>query len=138
LTARSTEPAGPGLLAECQAIGGCPTGEARLTSSRLLPASHVIHTVGPIWRGGEEGERQLLETCYRSCLVIAHTEQFPQIAFAAIATGIYGFPREEAARIAATTVVEHLAERDFPKRVICVCFDRATFQAYQKALGREA
>jgi O-acetyl-ADP-ribose deacetylase (regulator of RNase III) len=70
--------------------------------------------------------------------VIAHTEQFPQIAFPAIATGIYGFPREEAARIAVTTVVEHLAERDFPERVIFVCFDPATLQAYQKALGREA
>ena len=113
-------------------------GEADQRSFASCFACDMIHTVGPIWWGGEEGERQLLETCYRSCLVIAHTEQFPQIAFAAIATGIYGFPREEAARIAATTVVEHLAERDFPKRVICVCFDPATFQAYQKALGREA
>lgn len=130
--------AGPGLLAECQAIGGCPTGEARLTGGYLLPASHVIHTAGPIWRGGGAGERQLLETCYRSCLTIAQAEQFPQIAFPAIATGIYGFPREEAAQIAVTTVAEHLAGWDFPERVIFVCFDPATLQAYQKALGRAA
>jgi O-acetyl-ADP-ribose deacetylase len=127
--------AGAGLLAECRAIGGCPAGEARLTGGHLLPASHVIHTVGPVWRGGGAGERELLEACYRSCLAIAHYERFRQIAFPAIATGIYGFPREAAARIALTTVMRHLAGHDFPEQVIFVCFDPATLQAYEAALA---
>jgi O-acetyl-ADP-ribose deacetylase (regulator of RNase III) len=128
--------AGPGLLAECRTIGGCPTGEAKLTRGHRLPASHVIHTVGPIWRGGGAAERQLLQACYRSCLAIAHARRFRQIAFPAISTGIYGFPREEAARIAVTTVTGHLERNDFPEEVIFVCFDAVTLEAYQKALGR--
>jgi O-acetyl-ADP-ribose deacetylase len=130
--------AGPELLVECRSIGGCPTGEARLTGGYRLPASHVIHTVGPIWRGGEAEERQLLQACYRSCLTIARTERFRQIAFPAISTGVYGFPREEAALIAVTTVAEHLAENDLPERVIFVCFDAATVESYRKVLGQEA
>jgi O-acetyl-ADP-ribose deacetylase len=130
--------AGPELLAECRTIGGCPTGEARLTAGYRLPASHVIHTVGPIWRGGEAGERQSLQACYRSCLAIARAQRFRQIAFPAISTGVYGFPREEAALIAATTVAEHLAENGLPERVIFVCFDTATLESYREVLGREA
>jgi O-acetyl-ADP-ribose deacetylase (regulator of RNase III) len=129
--------AGPGLLAECRTIGGCPTGEARLTRGHRLPASHVIHTVGPIWRGGGAGERQLLQACYHSCLTIALTHKFRETAFPAISTGVYGFPREEAAQIAVITVTGHLAGNDFPERVTFVCFDPATLKAYKKALGRE-
>lgn len=129
--------AGPGLLAECAELGGCPPGEARLTRGHRLPASHVIHAVGPIWRGGGQGERQVLESCYRSCLAIADAKRFRDIAFPAIATGIYGFPREEAARIAVATVGSHLADHQFPERVIFVCFDIATLTAYRNALGRE-
>ena len=129
--------AAPGLLTECRTIGGCPTGEARLTRGHHLPASHVIHTVGPIWRGGGAGERQLLQACYHSCLTIALTHKFRQIAFPAISTGIYGFPHEEAARIAVTTVTGYLAANDFPERVTFVCFDPATLKAYNEALGRE-
>jgi O-acetyl-ADP-ribose deacetylase (regulator of RNase III) len=95
----------------------------------------VIHTVGPVWRGGGAGERELLEACYRSCLAIAHHERLRQIAFPAIATGIYGFPRGAAAGIALITVKRHLAGRDFPEQVIFVCFDPATLQAYEAALA---
>lgn len=129
--------AGPALLAECRAIGGCPTGEARLTRGHRLPASHVIHTVGPVWRGGNAGEREALGSCYRSCLEIARSQRFRDVAFPAIATGIYGFPREEAAKIAVATVVSHLGLHEFPERVIFVCFDTATREAYHNALGRK-
>jgi O-acetyl-ADP-ribose deacetylase (regulator of RNase III) len=130
--------AGPELLAECRTLGGCAPGEARLTRGYLLPACHVIHTVGPIWRGGDAGERQLLENCYRSCLTIACSKKFRDIAFPAIATGIYGFPRREAAEIAVAAVTSHLAGHEFPKLVIFVCFDPPTLEAYEKALGRRA
>ncbi len=130
--------AGPELLVECRALGECPTGEARLTAGYRLPATHVIHTVGPIWRGGGAGERQSLENCYRSCLAIARCKGFRDIAFPAIATGIYGFPRQEAAEIAVATVTSHLAGHQSPELVIFVCFDPATLGAYRKALGKEA
>jgi O-acetyl-ADP-ribose deacetylase len=126
--------AGPELLAECRTIGGCPTGEARLTRGYRLPASHVIHTVGPVWRGGDHGEREALASCYSWCLMLARSNSFRDIAFPAIATGIYGFPRQEAARIAVETTVSHLAPRDFPERVIFVCFDAATRDAYEDVL----
>ena len=127
--------AGPELLDECLKLGGCPPGGARLTGGYLLPASHVIHTVGPIWQGGAAGEQQILQSCYRSCLTIARSQRFREIAFPAIATGIYGFPREAAARIAVATVGAHLAEQMLPELVIFVCFDTATLDAYRNALG---
>src|SRR5712691_10956626 len=127
--------AGPGLLAECRAIGGCPPGEARLTRGYLLPAAHVIHTVGPVWRGGDRGERDVLASCYRSCLAIALDRRFRAIAFPAIATGVYGFPREAAARIAVGTVRAHLTDNTLPERMIFICFDEATLGAYRLALG---
>jgi O-acetyl-ADP-ribose deacetylase (regulator of RNase III) len=130
--------AGPELLAECRTIGGCPTGEARLTAGYRLPAAHVIHTVGPVWRDGNHGERAALASCYRSCLAIAQSKKFRDIAFPAISTGVYGFPRDEAARIAVTTVSAHLAQHDYPERVIFVCFDAATLAAYRDALALEA
>lgn len=126
--------AGPELLAECRKLGGCAPGEARLSGAYRLPASHVIHTVGPIWQGGAAGEQQILENCYRSCIGIARSQGFRDVAFPAIATGIYGFPHELAARIAVTTVGSHLAERQLPELVIFVCFDPATLNAYRNAL----
>ncbi len=129
--------AGPELLAECETIGGCPTGEARLTQGYRLPASHVIHTVGPVWRGGNAGEPEALASCYRSCLEIALSKRFREVAFPAIATGIYGFPRDEAAKIAVAAVSSHLARHEFPKAVIFVCFDAAMREVYRSALGRE-
>src|SRR5216683_3237579 len=104
--------AGPGLLAECRAIGDCPLGEARLTRGYRLPAGHVIHTVGPVWQGGDRGERDVLASCYRSCLAIALDRRFRTIAFPAIATGVYGFPRDAAARIAVATVQAHLSDNE--------------------------
>ena len=128
--------AGPDLFAECRTLGGCPPGEARLTRGYRLPARHVIHTVGPVWRGGDAGERETLVSCYASCLAIARERRFCDVAFPAIATGVYGFPREEAARIAVAAVRRHLAEYEVPEWVVFVCFDEATLAAYRKALDR--
>ncbi len=127
--------AGPGLLAECRTLGGCAPGEAKLTHGYLLPARYIIHTVGPVWRGGAFGERDILARCYAACLAIAQQRQFRDIAFPAIATGIYGFPREEAARIAVAATRARLAAGAAPERVIFVCFDAATLDAYRTALG---
>lgn len=127
--------AGPELLTECRMLGGCPPGEARLTRGYRLPAAHVIHSVGPVWRGGGAGEPDILARCYRSCLAIAREHGFRTIAFPAIATGIYGFPRERAARIAVAEVMAHLAAHDWPETVIFACFDEATRAAYEAALG---
>jgi O-acetyl-ADP-ribose deacetylase (regulator of RNase III) len=127
--------AGPELLAECRTLGGCPPGEARLTGGYRLPAAHVIHTVGPIWRGGEAGEPDILASCYRSCLRIALQHGFGAIAFPAIATGIYGFPRDRAARVAVVEVTAHIAAHHSPETVIFACFDEGTCAAYDAALG---
>jgi O-acetyl-ADP-ribose deacetylase len=130
--------AGPGLLAECRTLGGCPPGEARLTRGYRLQARYVIHTVGPVWRGGDAGEAEILASCYRACLEIARERQFEEIAFPAIATGIYGFPREAAARIAVAAVRRHLAAERHPAVITFVCFDAATNTAYRDALGATA
>jgi len=127
--------AGPDLLAECRTLGGCPPGEARLTRGYRLPAAHVIHTVGPIWRGGGAGEAETLASCYRSCLAIAGRRRFATLAFPAISTGVYGFPREPAAQIAVSTVAGHLADEAAPETAIFVCFDSATRAAYEAALA---
>jgi O-acetyl-ADP-ribose deacetylase (regulator of RNase III) len=127
--------AGPELLAECRALGGCPPGDARLTRGYKLPAGYVIHTVGPIWHGGKMGEAAILANCYRSCLAIARDQNFRAIAFPAIATGVYGFPREAAARIAIAEASAHLAAHERPETVVFVCFDKATGEVYRAALG---
>ena len=125
--------AGPGLLAECRTLGGCPAGEARLTRGYRLPARFVIHTVGPVWQGGDAGESETLDRCYLACLEIARDRQFAEIAFPAIATGVYGFPRSAAARIAVAAVRRHM--HTHPQAVTFVCFDEATRQAYDEALA---
>ena len=130
--------AGPELLAECRTLGGCPPGEARLTKGYRLAAGHVIHTVGPVWRGGTAGEAKTLSSCYRACLAIAREHPFTDVAFPAISTGVYGFPRERAARIAVDTVAAHLAAEAMPHRVIFVCFDAGTVAAYAAALAESA
>jgi O-acetyl-ADP-ribose deacetylase (regulator of RNase III) len=127
--------AGPDLLAETRTLGGCPPGEARLMLGYRLPAGHVIHTVGPVWRGGDAGERDILARCYASCLAIARDRRFREVAFPAIATGVYGFPPEEAARIAVAAVRGHLGHEEWPARVAFVCFDEATVGCYRRALG---
>ena len=127
--------AGPELLAECRALGGCPPGEARLTRGYKLVTGHIIHTVGPIWRGGDAAEPDILANCYRSCLAIARGQSFRVIAFPAIATGVYGFPRDAAARIAVAEISAHFAAHERPETVIFACFDEATHDAYRVALG---
>jgi len=127
--------AGPELLAECRRLGGCPPGEARLTRGYRLAARHVIHTVGPVWQHGDQGEPATLAACYHACLAIAEREGFRTIAFPAISTGVYGYPKAAAARIAVATVRTHLGASAMPERVIFVCFDAATVAAYQEALS---
>jgi O-acetyl-ADP-ribose deacetylase len=126
--------AGPGLLKECRGIGGCPTGEARITGGHDLPADHVIHTVGPIWRGGNQGEPALLAACYRRSLTLAASAQIRSIAFPAISTGVYGYPLEDAAAIAVNTVQATLSLAPGVERVIFCCFGADVARLYQTLL----
>jgi O-acetyl-ADP-ribose deacetylase (regulator of RNase III) len=128
--------AGPKLLEECRAIGGCPTGEARLTRGYNLPAKYVIHTVGPVWRGGNAGEDELLAACYRHSLSLALRERIRSIAFPAISTGIYGFPVDRAAAIAAEETHRFLETYPEFDRVIFCCFSEESKRAYSQAVER--
>lgn len=123
--------AGPELLAECRTIGGCPTGEARITRGYRLPAKHVIHTVGPVWRGGTHREPELLASCYRNSLRLAAEHRVRTIAFPAISCGIYGYPIAAAAEIA----VRETQGADF-ERILLTCFGDDVFAAYERALER--
>lgn len=125
--------AGPSLLDECRRLGGCATGAAKITRGYDLPASHVIHTVGPVWKGGRYDEDRLLAGCYRSCLELAKEFGIRSIAFPSISTGAYGFPVERACRIALREIRSHLAANILPEKVIFVCFDTATYQSYLNA-----
>jgi O-acetyl-ADP-ribose deacetylase (regulator of RNase III) len=127
--------AGPKLLTECRGLGGCPTGEARITRGYNLPATWVIHTVGPVWRGGSQGEAALLARCYRSCFAIVRKHAIKTIAFPAISTGVYGYPKEEAARIAVREARLALAENEDLACILFVCFNSDTRLAYDKALA---
>jgi O-acetyl-ADP-ribose deacetylase (regulator of RNase III) len=130
--------AGPELLAECRALGGCRTGEAKMTAGHRLKARHVIHTVGPVWQGGSAGEDGLLASAYRSSLELAGGARLRSIAFPAISTGVYGFPSDRAARIAVRTVANHLAGPTSIKSVIFACFgdaSRAQHEAARSELG---
>ncbi len=122
--------AGPELLAECRTLGGCPTGEARITKGYNLPAKWVIHTAGPIWHGGTHGEDDLLARCYRGCFALAARHAVRIIAFPAISTGIYGFPRERAARIAVTETTRFLTDNAAIAEVRFVCFSAETYRVY--------
>ena len=123
--------AGPELLAECRMLGGCPTGEARITAGYRLKARRVIHTVGPVWRGGTQGEPELLARCYRNALALAVVEGLRSMAFPAISTGIYGYPKEAAAEIA----VREVRLIGMPEHVIFCCFDTATADLYREIVG---
>ena len=127
--------AGPELLAECRRIGGCPTGESRLTRGYDLPARWVIHTVGPVWHGGNRGEDALLAGCYETALSIAAEKGMKSIAFPAISTGVYRFPPDRAAQIAVGTVRRVLAAGGPVARVIFCCFDAATTALYRELLA---
>ena len=127
--------AGPQLVEECMTLGGCSTGEAKITRGYQLPARHVIHTVGPVWRGGDHDEDTLLASCYRNSLALARQHGLRTIAFPAISTGIYGFPRERAASIAVAEVLDALAKFELPEQVTFVCHDPDTRGYYESALN---
>jgi len=126
--------AGPELLEECRRLGGCETGGAKLTRGYRLPAGYVIHTVGPVWRGGGKGEPELLASCYRNSLVLAEEQGFASVAFPAISCGVYGYPVEKAARIAVRETGDFLASHSLPEEVIFACFDPGTAAEYRSAL----
>lgn len=126
--------AGPGLLAECRTLGGCPTGEARITGGHRLPARHVIHTVGPVWRGGGAGEDAALASCYHVALVLAAAHGCRSVAFPAISTGAYGFPPQRAAPIAVGATARALDGADLPDTVIFCCFDARSADLHRAAL----
>jgi O-acetyl-ADP-ribose deacetylase len=126
--------AGPELLAECRTLGGCPTGEARITRGYRLKARHVIHAVGPVWRGGGAGEERLLTAAYANAMTLAAVHGVRSIAFPAISTGVYGFPKGPAARIAVSTLSERLAGDASFLRVILCCFDSDSATHHRDAL----
>ena len=126
--------AGPRLLEECQTLGGCPTGEARITKGYGLPAKWVIHTVGPVWRDGIHGEDELLANCYRHSLALAGQHDVRTIAFPAISTGVYRFPLERATRIAVRETRNFLNQSKVVEKVIFVCFGKDALQCYQTAV----
>lgn len=126
--------AGPGLLEECKGLGGCPTGDAKITGGYELPAEYVIHAVGPVWKGGDHGEAALLASCYQRSLEIAEGHDIKSIAFPCISTGAYGFPNEKAARIAISTTKDFLESKDFLDTLIFCCYLEKDFSIYQDLL----
>lgn len=129
--------AGPELLEECQMLGGCATGQAKITKGYRLPAKWVIHTVGPVWRDGRHGEDELLASCYRSCFALAEQHHLRTIAFPSISTGAYGFPMDRAARIAVRETQQFLERNTSVERVLLVCFGKHACEIHSLAL-REA
>ncbi len=127
--------AGKELLEECRNLHGCDTGEAKLTKAYRLPSRYVIHTVGPVWQGGGKNEASLLRSCYLSSLAIAEHENFETIAFPNISTGVYGYPREQAASVALTAVREFMETARYVKKVIFVCYDRENAAIYKRLLS---
>ena len=126
--------AGPELLAECRTLNGCETGKAKITKGYRLPAKYVIHTPGPVWHGGNHGERELLRSCYRSCLELAAENGCKTVDFPSISTGVYHFPLDQAANIAMKTIDEFLKDHEAIEKVSMVCFDERTKAYYDKAL----
>jgi len=127
--------AGPGLLAECRTLGGCPTGGARITAGYRLAAKYVIHAVGPVWHGGGEGEAELLASAYRASLDLAESKNVRSLAFPAISCGVYRYPVEAAARIAVRTVCAHRERGSEIERFIFVCFDERIEKSYRAILA---
>ena len=128
--------AGPELLDECRTLGGCPTGQAKITKGWRLPAKWVIHTVGPVWRDGSHREEELLASCYRNSLALAEQKGVRTIAFPSISTGAYGFPMDKAARIAVTEIRTFLEQNSSMEKVVLVCFGRSAFDVHREALDK--
>jgi O-acetyl-ADP-ribose deacetylase len=126
--------AGPELLEECRALGGCATGQAKITKGHLLPAKWVIHTVGPVWRDGSRGEDELLASCYRSCFALVEHHDIHTVAFPCISTGAYGFPMDRAARIAVTEAKEFLERNSSVEKVLLVCFGKSAHDMHVQAV----
>ncbi len=127
--------AGPGLFEECRSIGLCPEGEARITNGYLLPAGYIIHTVGPVYEGGSFGESETLASCYRESLRIAEARGLVTIAFPSIATGAYGYPKDEACQIAVGAVTGWLSGHELPRHVTFCCYDQVDADLYRRRLG---
>ncbi len=130
--------AGPELLKECRKLKGCPTGEAKITRGYQLPAKWVIHTVGPIWRGGNYKEDEYLAKCYQSCFTLIEKHQLKVVAFPSISTGVYKFPLERAAKIAVTKTINFLKRNNFVKKIIFVCFNNRVYDCYVAELKRNS
>ena len=125
---------GPAIMEECRKIGGCPTGQARITTGGQLPARYVIHAVGPVYRGGDRGEPELLASAYRNSLRVADEHGLKSISFPSLSTGVYGYPMDQAARIALKTVVDYLKGGTILEQVIFVLYGSSAFSAYEEAL----
>jgi O-acetyl-ADP-ribose deacetylase (regulator of RNase III) len=128
--------AGPELLAECRTLGGCATGDAKITKGYRLPARHVIHAVGPVWNGGRHGEDALLASCYSTAIELCHQHNLGSIAFPAISTGVYRFPADRAAAIAVKTVAEALPSAPSLTRVVFCCFSADSARLHEQAMAR--
>jgi len=128
--------AGPGLLAECRALGGCRTGDAKVTGGHGLPARHVIHTVGPVWSGGDRDEPALLARCYRRSLELASDLGLSSVAFPCVSTGVYGYPPELACAVAVASVRAFVAGNELPDEIVFCCFSAQALALYQAALER--
>ncbi len=126
--------AGPRLLEACKKLDGCPTGEAKLTPGFQLPSKYIIHTVGPVYKGGSDNESRLLQACYQNSLEIASQKKFQSLAFPGISTGVYGYPLFEASEIAFNTVKKFLDHHEFPAEIIFACFSKEALEIYQKFL----
>lgn len=124
--------AGPELLAECRTLGGCETGQAKLTGGYRLPARYVLHTPGPVWRGGNAGEAALLASCYRSCLLLAEARGIETVDFPSISTGVYGYPMAQAAAVALRAIMGFLREHELPRRVRMVCHSPEAAEIYRR------
>ncbi len=127
--------AGPELVHECRLLGGCDTGDAKITGGHRLKARHVIHTVGPVWRGGDAGEPEQLASCHRRSLALAEAARLTSVAFPAISTGIYGYPVDDAAEVAVRESMEWLAAHEHPREVVFCTFGAAATDAYQRELA---
>jgi O-acetyl-ADP-ribose deacetylase (regulator of RNase III) len=128
--------AGPGLLAECRTLNGCATGQAKITRGYRLPAKYVIHTVGPIWQGGAQGEPELLASCYRESLALALARGAGTIAFPAISCGVYGYPLEQAARIAVRVCAQFAAAKPKIEKIVFACFSAEMLALYRAELAK--